>query len=135
MKRLITVLVLLSLSACSSMIKAGFNGANAMPTEDERRQSLQSFPDLTPQQREDFVQGRPWIGMTNAQLQSMLGGEPMSIQNRVIASGSEQVQLYNLTIGDWKSAITRKVLKARILNGKLTEIEEVPYRNGYVPSL
>lgn len=130
MKNQITVLVLLTFTAsCASVTKAGYGGTNAMPSADERRQSLQSFPNLTPQQREDFVQGRPWIGMSDRQLQSMLGGEPLSTQNRVIASGTEQVQIYKLTVGDWTTGISKKAFKARVLNGKLAEIEEIPADN------
>lgn len=130
MKNQITVAVLLLVSAsCASVTKVGMGGANAMPSESERRSALQAFPDLSAAQREDFVHGRAWIGMTNAQLQAMLGGEPIQTQNRVIASGAEQVQYYKLTVGDWTTGITKKVLKARVLNGKLSEIEELPVNN------
>lgn len=121
---LLSSAVLTILIGCASIDKFS-TGMNPMPDEAKRKELVAQFPDLNAAQKEKFVKGEPWIGMSQPQFEAMLGGPPLENQRKLSSAGQEDTQFYGARVGDWKSGTRSKYFKVKMLNGKLAEHEEV----------
>lgn len=122
---------LLSLAggACASMDSV-MTQTNTMPDEVQRKELVGQAGDLTPKQREQFLAGQPWIGMTQAQLNTLMGGAPKKKQSKLTAAGPEEYQIYAARVGNWKTGVVTKYWKAKMADGKLAEIQELDKYDG-----
>jgi hypothetical protein len=112
------------LPSCASLDKA-ITGQSAMPTESARAETVKKYPDLSTAQKEQFIKGEPWVGMTQEQLNSCLGSEPTKKQRKLSSAGAQEIQLFAVRAGDWKTGITTKYFKATMTDGKLSEFQEM----------
>lgn len=112
------------LAGCAGIDKV-MTGKNTAPSADARKELVSSFPEFTQKQREQFIEGTPWIGMTQKQLNAMWGGEPKKRQSKLTSTGSEETQIYAVRVGDWKTGISDKYFKVKMADGKLTEFQEL----------
>lgn len=117
-------LVLVLVSGCASLDKT-MTGAGTMPSKEDREKSATQFADLTPEQHQQFIDGQAWIGMTQAELQAMWGNEPKKSQRKLSSKGNEDIQLYHVRVGDWKTGVTSKYFKVTLLEGKVSELQEL----------
>lgn len=129
---LITILLL---SGCASIDKTMSGGTNSMPDEGQRKELVLKFPELTQTQKTQFLSGNAWIGMTQAQLNALWGGEPAKKQNKLTASGAEETQIYSVRVGNWKTGITTKYFKVKMMGGKMSEMQELDGNVGSLDNL
>lgn len=124
MKTLLTVTTILFLFGCANIDKA-MTGANATPTNQQREMLVNKFPTLNAEQKQKFINGDPWIGMTEDQLKTMWNNEPVKAQKKLTAAGDSTIQLYQLRVGDWKTGIKSKFYKVTLTSSKVTELQEL----------
>lgn len=110
-------------------------GAGSMPTREQRQVSVTKFADLNESQRQQFIEGKPWIGMSTTQLSTMWGNEPAKTQNKLTARGNETIELYKIRVGDWKTGIKTQYFKVSSLEGKVLELQELDETVGTLDKL
>ena len=120
----LVLMVALMTAGCATLDK-GLTGNNSMPGEDKRKEEASKLGDVTPEQKDSFVRGEPWVGMSQSQLELLFGGGPKKKQKKLTANGSEEVQLFAVRVGDWKSGIVTKYYKVKMVAGKLAEFQEL----------
>lgn len=123
MKYVLLAFVLFSVG-CASLDKT-MTGSASMPDTAARQDLVKKFPELTTDQKQKFIQGKVWIGMTQAQLDAHMGGEPSKTQRKVASSGEQEIHLYSARIGTWKTGIVTKYFRAIMTDGKLSEFQEI----------
>ncbi len=124
-KIMILVGAVMVATGCASLDKTLTGGQSAMPDAEQRKVLVKSFPDLTDSQKQQFVGGKPWIGMSQNHLEALWGGEPTKKQNKLTAAGNQEIQLYAVRVGNWKTGIVTKYYRATMTDGKLTEFQEL----------
>ncbi|AGH96623.1 hypothetical protein [Pseudobdellovibrio exovorus] len=118
------VITILTISSCANIDKA-MTGSNTMPTQTERTTIVSQFPELSAEQKQQFINGEAWVGMSQEQLKAMWNNEPIKSQKKLTAAGNSEIQLYQLRVGDWKTGIKSKFYKMTFTNGKISELQEV----------
>ena len=126
-----TVLLFAGLSSCASLDKA-MTGTSSIPTPEQKVQIVKQFPELSAKQREQFISGSPWVGMSQTQLDAYMGAKPGKSQRKISSAGAQDILLYAVRAGDWKTGIQTKYFKATMLDGKVSEFQEI---DGTVGSL
>ncbi len=106
-----------------------------MPTQEQRSTVVTQFPELSESQRQKFIEGSPWIGMTRAQLIAMWGNEPTKSQKKLTPKGNETTEIYAIRVGDWKTGIKTQYYKVKSLDGKVTELQELDSNVGSLDNL
>jgi hypothetical protein len=98
----ITILALLMLTTgCASMDRA-MTGQNTLPKD-----------------------SAPRIGMSEAEVNAQMGGEPSKRQRRTTSAGAQDILIYSARVGDWTTGIVSQYWRAIFTNGKLSEIQEL----------
>jgi hypothetical protein len=130
MKKFFMILLLgVGVSACSTLDKGIAGSSGSMPDEDQRRELAQNMQ-ASEDQKAQFIAGKPWLGMTEGQLQSLMGGEPSKRQTKLTEKGNQEVQLYSVRIGNWKTGVRSHYYRAILTGGLLTEFQEIDNRVG-----
>lgn len=124
MKMLIAISLSLLCAGCAGIDKA-MTGSSAAPSREERQASVVRFNDLSEENKKNFVDGQPWVGMSADQLSSMWGSKPDKTQKKLTSRGNEEIQLYKIRVGDWKTGIKTQYYKATLLSGKVIEVQEL----------
>lgn len=131
MKYLIVVFTALLMTACASMDKAVGLGAT-MPDQEARTGMANNMKDLNASQRAFFIAGKPWIGMSQDQLEALMGGKAEKTQAKLTEQGNQEIQLFSVRVGNWKTGIQSKFYRATLTEGKLSAFQEL---DRYVGSL
>src|SRR5688572_709003 len=96
-------LALTILVGCESMDKTMSGGASSMPDEAKRKELVGKFPEFNAAEKEKFLRGTPWIGMSQAHYEALMGGPATKSQRKLSAAGEEDIQVYVVRVGDWKT--------------------------------
>ena len=108
------VLLLVFGTGCAGIDKA-MTGSGAIPTNEERAVLARDFRDLNEQQRESFIEGVPWVGMTQKHLAAMWNNQPAKTQRKITQRGHEEIQIYHLRVGNWKTGIRSQYWKVVLI--------------------
>jgi hypothetical protein len=128
MKKTIKALALFSmmsaLASCAGIDKT-LTGSSPVPTVEQRTSAVAKYPSLTADQKNKFIKGEPWVGMTQEQLKDIWNNDPKKTQKKITARGNEEIQLYELRIGDWKSGVKSQFWRVNVVDGKVLELQEL----------
>ena len=126
--------IFLGLAACASIDKA-MTGSNPVPSTEQRQTVVGQFPELSQKQKESFIAGQPWVGMTTTHLKAMWNNDPIKSQKKLTASGNNEIQIYEVRIGDWKTGIKSKYYKVTVIEQKVVELQESDQWSGSLDKL
>lgn len=73
--------------------------------------------------------------MTTEQLSAMWGNSPAKTQKKLTSRGNEEIQLYKIRVGDWKTGIKTQYYKVSCVSGKVVELQELDEAAGSLEKL